>query len=54
MLISPTQDAWDLFLEFIEERCSSTEFENWISPIKVLESSVDKLKLEVPNIFVQQ
>lgn len=54
MLISPPQDAWDLFLEFIEERCSSTEFENWISPIKVIESSLEKLKLEVPNIFVQQ
>ena len=54
MLISQTQDAWTLFLNFIEERCSSTEFENWISPIKVVESTVNKITLEVPNIFVQQ
>ena len=54
MLTSQTQDAWDLFLQFIEERCSSTEFENWISPIKVVHSSIDKLILEVPNIFVEQ
>lgn len=54
MLISQAQDAWHLFLEFIEERCSSTEFENWISPINLLESTTDKIVLEVPNIFVQQ
>ncbi len=54
MLTSQTQDAWDLFLEFIEERCSSTEFENWISPIRLLDSDTNKVILEVPNIFVQQ
>jgi chromosomal replication initiator protein len=54
MLTSQTQDAWDLFLEFIEDRCSSTEFENWLAPIKVKESNAEKLVVEVPNIFVQQ
>lgn len=54
MVTSQAQGGWSLFLELIEERCSSTEFENWIAPISVVELSSDKIVLEVPNIFVQQ
>ncbi len=54
MLTSNPQDTWAQFLAFVEERCSATEFENWIAPIKVLESTVESMTLEVPNIFVQE
>lgn len=46
--------SWTQFLEFIENRCSSAEYENWIAPIKLIESSPDEIVLEVPNVFVQE
>ena len=54
MLTQNPQETWIQFLEFIEERCSSTEFANWFKPIKVLDSSAESISLEVPNIFVQE
>lgn len=54
MLTSQTQDAWVLFLECIEERCSAIEFANWIAPIQKLASYPDRIVLEIPNIFVQE
>ncbi len=54
MLTRNPQEIWTQFLEFIEERCSATEFENWIAPINVLESSPEEVVLEVPNIFVRE
>jgi len=54
MLTQNHQETWSQFLEFMEERCSSTEFANWFKPIKVLDSSSDGISLEVPNIFVQE
>jgi chromosomal replication initiator protein len=53
MLTSNPQDTWAQFLTHIEERCSATEYENWIAPIKFLDSSSEEIVLEVPNIFVQ-
>lgn len=53
MLTKTPQDCWLLFLAFIEERCSATEFQNWIAPIKFIEHG-HELVLEVPNIFVQE
>ena len=47
-------EAWSQFLEYAEERCSATAFENWLAPIQVLQASEDKLTLEVPNIFVKE
>jgi chromosomal replication initiator protein len=38
----------------MQERCSLAEFQNWIAPIQVLESSTEELVLQVPNIFVQE
>jgi chromosomal replication initiator protein len=54
MLTRTPQETWSQFLQYIEEKCSATEFENWFAPIKVLDSSLTELILEVPNIFVQE
>ncbi len=54
MLTRTPQETWTLFLEFAEEKCSASEFENWFSSIRVLESSSEEICLEVPNIFVQE
>ncbi len=54
MLTSNPQDTWSQFLELVGERCSSTEYENWIAPIKVLQSTSEGITLEVPNIFVRE
>ena len=54
MLTRTPQETWSLFLEFIEEKCSATEFENWFASIRLKESSSDEICLEVPNIFVQE
>ncbi len=54
MLTSNPHDTWTQFLEFIGERCSATEYENWIAPIKLLEATSEGIVLEVPNIFVQE
>lgn len=45
---------WTQFLEFVQTRCSSAEFENWLAPICVVQSTPDETVLEVPNIFVQE
>jgi chromosomal replication initiator protein len=54
MLTKTPQDTWAEFLEFIGERCSATEFENWFAPIRVIEGTGNGIFLEVPNIFVQE
>jgi chromosomal replication initiator protein len=41
-------------LQLIEERCSSTEYQNWIAPIRFLDGTSTEIRLEVPNVFVQQ
>ncbi|MGH2611933.1 MAG: DnaA ATPase domain-containing protein, partial [Rhabdochlamydiaceae bacterium] len=47
-------EVWSDFLAYMEKRCSAAEFQNWIAPIQVVESSTDELVLQVPNIFVQE
>jgi len=54
MLAHHSQESWSQFLSYVEERCSSTEFENWLAPIKVLDATLEEITLEVPNIFVQE
>jgi len=54
MLECETKNGWCQFLEFIESRCSSAEFKNWIAPIQLIESNLEEIILEVPNIFVQE
>ncbi len=53
MLTCEERDTWSQFLEYIKKRCSSTAFDNWIAPIKVLECTAESVRLEVPNIFVK-
>lgn len=54
MLTRTPKEVWTDFVESMQERCSATEFQNWIAPIKLSEESEAELLLEVPNIFVQQ
>jgi chromosomal replication initiator protein len=54
MLTRSSQEAWSQFLEFVEEKCSATEFENWFAAIRLVEGNSEELHLEVPNIFVQE
>lgn len=48
------KELWAQFLEHVQQKCSSTEYRNWIAPIKVGSQANDEIVLEVPNIFVQQ
>lgn len=54
MLECAEKNSWLQFLEFLQTRCSRTEFENWISPVQLVSSSAEETILEVPNIFVQE
>ena len=54
MLTKTLLDSWMDFVQFVEDCCTATEFQNWIAPIKCKESNGDQLVLEVPNIFVQE
>jgi chromosomal replication initiator protein len=53
MLECEVKNGWVQFIEFIESRCSSAEFENWIAPVRCLEATTEEVTLEVPNIYVQ-
>ncbi|ANH79157.1 chromosomal replication initiator protein DnaA [Candidatus Chlamydia sanziniae] len=53
MLTCNDCSTWEQFINYVKTRCSKTAFENWISPIQVLEETQEKIRLEVPNIFVQ-
>ena len=53
MLECEVKNGWEQFLGFIESRCSSAEFENWIAPIRCVEATLEEVTLEVPNIYVQ-
>lgn len=54
MLAPVVEDVWTEFLTFIKPRCSSVEFENWFAPIQCLSADEEKVRLEVPNIFVRE
>jgi chromosomal replication initiator protein len=54
MLTSNPQETWTLFLGHLEERCSATEYENWVAPIKLLKASHEEIVVEVPNVFVRE
>lgn len=54
MLECEVKSGWIQFIEFIESRCSSAEFQNWIAPIRLVESAMEEVTLEVPNIFVKE
>lgn len=54
MLVKDIQEVWSEFLQFIQEKCSAAEFQNWIAPIRVSSGNDQEFVLEVPNIFVQE
>lgn len=54
MIECEVKNGWEQFLDFLENRCSSVEFENWIAPIRLIEAAQEEITLEVPNIFVQE
>ncbi len=54
MITKTPQESWSQFLEYIIERCSATEYENWFASIRILETPGEEIHLEVPNIFVQE
>ena len=54
MLTKTHSELWTDFVAYMEERCSAAEFQNWIAPIRVIESTSEELVLQVPNIFVQE
>lgn len=54
MAVCELEDCWIQFLDFIKPRCSSAEFQNWLSPIQVIPSTKEDLVLQVPNIFVRE
>jgi chromosomal replication initiator protein len=54
MLTKTHAELWSDFLAYMEESCSAAEFQNWIAPIRVVETTEDELVLQVPNIFVQE
>lgn len=54
MLTKTPKECWEEFIQFVEDCCSATEFQNWIAPIRVIDHlSLEELVLEVPNIYVQ-
>ncbi len=54
MLKSDCQSAWAQFLAYIEEKCSASEYANWLAPIRLASETADEVTLEVPNVFVEQ
>lgn len=54
MIECEVKNGWVQFIEFIESRCSSSEFENWIAPIHLIEATHEEVSVEVPNIFVKE
>jgi chromosomal replication initiator protein len=54
MLECKEKECWDQFLQFIKQRCSTAEYENWFRPIILLSSTEELITVEVPNIFVRE
>jgi chromosomal replication initiator protein len=54
MLECASKNSWLEFLEFIKQRCSSAEYENWFKPIHLISSTEELITIEVPNIFVRE
>jgi chromosomal replication initiator protein len=54
MLACKTEESWKQFIDCIQKRISSSEFQNWFSAIILMEATDDSLTLQIPNIFVQR
>lgn len=51
---SNCKETWLQFLHYAKGQCSPAAYANWLEPIRLLQSSEDKVSLEVPNIFVKE
>lgn len=54
MLACDACEAWTQFIFYVKGRTSATAFDNWLAPIKAMESDSEEITLEVPNIFVKE
>lgn len=54
MILENSQENWAQFLEFIAERSSASEYQNWFAPIRCIKLTSEEVILEVPNVFVQE
>jgi len=54
LVAQDTRQNWNQFLEYVKQRCSTTAYNNWLAPIKILEATEEHFSLEVPNIFVKE
>jgi chromosomal replication initiator protein len=54
MLVCDTCEAWTQFIEYVKTRTSAAAFGNWLEPIHVIDSAVDEITLEIPNLFVKE
>lgn len=54
MLACAESECWNQFLEFVRAKCSSAEYENWFTPITLVESTEESITLGVPNVFVRE
>jgi chromosomal replication initiator protein len=53
MLVKDAEEIWGEFVGLLQKKCSVAEFQNWIAPIRFVESKDNDIVLEVPNVFVQ-
>ncbi|OGN59746.1 MAG: chromosomal replication initiator protein DnaA [Chlamydiae bacterium RIFCSPHIGHO2_12_FULL_27_8] len=53
-MLETLDNVWIQFLEFIKNRISISEYQNWFEHINVISSTKDEITLEVPNIFVRE
>ena len=53
-MLCELEEPWIQFLAFIQTKCSSAEFQNWLAPVKPLSFDEKEVTLEVPNIFVRE
>lgn len=54
MLTCDLQEAWALFLECAQKRCSASAYANWLATITIKEATQDEFILEIPNIYVEE
>ncbi len=54
MEIKTLEEGWTELMDFLKTKCSTAEFQNWLSPIHFLQATEEKVILEVPNVFVQE
>lgn len=45
---------WIKFDQVMKEKCSSSEYKNWISVLKFIKEDNNLLEISVPNIFVEE